>query len=151
MGRAAVPPCDQASGWGDPLVRCVPGEAAATFGVERAALQTCGEPACLGNVVLAGEPGGEPNLHRPRPAPHARWRAIFFSVPGPMPGAPAGSPEGRRWGSFRPARSPRWATSTSGAAGAETDQRPPVDHEATREPTDATPNKSLEILFQERR
>jgi hypothetical protein len=41
-----------------------------------------------------------------------------------------------RWGSFRSLRSPRSATSTASAAGGDTGKNLPVDHGATREPTE---------------
>ena len=54
----------------------------------------------------ADKPRAAPRFHaastRPRPAPHARWRAIFFSVAEPHARRAAGSPGDRRWGSFRP-------------------------------------------------
>src|SRR6266511_1320006 len=76
-----------AAGRRDPRVGAVPAETAAALRVERAALQSCGEPALLANVLLAGEPGGEPNLHRPGPHRSTRWRAEVFLEPSPMPGA----------------------------------------------------------------
>src|SRR6266545_4132703 len=79
--RLRAPPAgDQAARRRDPRVGAVAGETAAAFRVERAALQSCGEPALLANVLLAGKPGVEPNLHQPQPARRLPWRALYFEA-----------------------------------------------------------------------
>src|SRR6266511_4245674 len=106
-----------AAGRRDPRVGAVPAETAAALRVERAALQSCGEPALLANVLLAGEPGGEPNLHRPGPHRSTRWRAeVFLETEPHARRAAAGSPRIGRRESFRPARSPRSATGSATTA-----------------------------------
>src|SRR5207248_4070366 len=64
-GRAVVA-SDEGAGRLDPRVDTVPRETAAALVVERASLQTGAAPCLLLYVVLAGEPGREPKLHRPR-------------------------------------------------------------------------------------
>jgi hypothetical protein len=54
-----------------------PSEAGGNIRVERAALQSCEAPRLLRNVVLAGEPGGKPNLHQPWPAPLDTVAGLF--------------------------------------------------------------------------
>src|SRR6266540_4922652 len=113
------------------------GETAAAFRVERAALQSCGAPRLLRNVLLAGEPGREPNLHQPRPAPldTVAGRSLSGAEPHARRAA-AGSPRIGWRESFRPARSPRSATGSATQAVAHSGLRMAVVHDRTRETTD---------------
>jgi hypothetical protein len=102
------------------LIGGVARETAPALRVQRAARQSCRAPRLLLNVLLAGQPGREPKLHRMRPArsvPVAGLTFLWARAPCPQL---QGSRRWRQRGSFRPPVSRRQPPSPA------TWRRPPL-------------------------
>jgi len=82
MTLRAVPARYSATARTRSLVGAVAGKAATTTRVAGTALQACQQPQLLSNVVLAGHPCDEEDLHRPSARTAATVAGLSFSAIG---------------------------------------------------------------------